>query len=249
MSTEWREYNAYLCCVQILILFNSGRSIQEEGTVEGVMEDSDAKLNGPSQTSSLKYPESWIEKTGRVMENKSQERNNRDEDYMVRDVENVQGHNFTSTFGEEIEYPLPEDLHIQTWQPPEPENPQDDVANSVACDDDDDDEGIDSVNWSEPTSLIRSKDEISGCYMFKEEKQRAMEEVINRKFKTLVSQLLKSVGVSSSAEGDKSWVDIITSLSWEAASFLKPDAIWDNALNPDRYMKVKCIASGSRSQR
>ena len=76
-----------------------------------------------------------------------------------------------------------------------------------------------------------------------------MEEVMNGKFKALVGQLLKSVGVSSSDEGDKSWVDIVTSLSWEAASFLKPGAIGGNAMNPDGYVKVKCIAAGSRSER
>ena len=76
-----------------------------------------------------------------------------------------------------------------------------------------------------------------------------MEEVMNGKFKALVGQLLKSVGVSSSDQCDKSWVDIVTSLSWEAASFLKPGAIGANAMNPDGYVKVKCIAAGSRSQR
>ena len=72
---------------------------------------------------------------------------------------------------------------------------------------------------------------------------------MNGKFKAIVGQLLKSVGVSSSDEGDKSWVDIVTALSWEAAAFLKPDAIGVNAMNPDGYIKVKCIAAGSRSQR
>lgn len=209
------------------------------------MEDFDYKLNGESQN---------------VMENNAQERSNEIEGYTVRDVEIVQGHNFqeakadgsedpTASSAEETEYSFPDDLDIQTWEPPEPENPQDDMDNSVTCNDDDEEQGIGIADWGEPTSMSCSKDELSGGYRFKEEKQRAMEQVMNGKFKALVGQLLKSVGVSSSDEGDKSWVDIVTSLSWEAASFLKPDAIGGNAMNPDGFVKVKCIAAGSRSQR
>ncbi|KAM5562076.1 putative 1-phosphatidylinositol-3-phosphate 5-kinase FAB1D [Rosa sericea] len=135
------------------------------------------------------------------------------------------------------------------WDPPEPDDPEDDVEGSVAFNDDDDDECGDGMKWGKPSSLSRSKDEGSGSYKFKEEKQRAMEAVINGKFKALVSQLLTSVGVvGSSGEDGESWVDIITSLSWEAASFLKPDAVVSKAMDPDGYVKVKCIATGDRCQ-
>ncbi|TKY51496.1 putative 1-phosphatidylinositol-3-phosphate 5-kinase FAB1D [Spatholobus suberectus] len=222
---------------------SSDRNSQEESTVEGVVEDLDYKLNGSQK----------------VMENNSQESNNNNEGYTVRDVEIAQGHNFQevkadcsedpiASSSEETEYSLPDDLDVQTWEPPEPENPQDDMENSVTYNDEDEDQGIGIANWGEPTSMSSSEDELSGSYRFKEEKQRAMEEVMNGKFKALVGQLLKSVGVSSSDEGEKSWVDIVTSLSWGAASFLKPDAIGGNAMNPDGYVKVKCIAAGSRGQ-
>jgi 1-phosphatidylinositol-3-phosphate 5-kinase len=136
------------------------------------------------------------------------------------------------------------------WEPPEPDDPEDDVEGSVAFNDDDDDECGDGMKWGKPISLSHSKDEGSGIYKFKEEKQRAMETVINGKFKALVSRLLISVGVVGSFEEDaESWVDIITSLSWEAASFLKPDAVVGKAMDPDGYVKVKCIATGARSQR
>lgn len=189
-------------------------------------------MNGQSQNTRQKYPQSWIEKSDKV------------ECHIVRDTDNAQGHN------EEIEYSLSDDLNPQKWQPPDPENPQDDVVNSVVSnDDDDDDEGIDSDNWSEQTSLNHSTDYVSGCHRFKEEKQRAMKAVINDKFKTIVGQLLKSTSDSYSNEWDKSWVDIVTSLSWEAASFLNTDAIGDNAINPEKCVKIKCIASGSPKQR
>lgn len=194
------------------------------------------------------------------MDNFSEESNNNSDGYTVRDVEIAQGDNSQEAKAyhsedpiesslEETEYSLPDDLEVQTWEPPEPENPQDDMDNSVTCNDDDEDHGIGIGNWGEPVSMNSSDDELSGSYRFKEEKQRAMEEIMNGKFKALVGQLLKSVGVSSSDEGDKSWVDIVTSLSWEAASFLKPDAVGGSTMNPDGYVKVKCIAAGSRGQR
>ncbi|RDX90164.1 putative 1-phosphatidylinositol-3-phosphate 5-kinase FAB1D, partial [Mucuna pruriens] len=237
------EFSVDLNSSDRYLAMSKQRNSQEESTVEGVVEDFDYKLNGSQK----------------VMENNSQESNNNNEGYTVRDVEIAQGHNFQevkadrsedpiTSSAEETEYSLPDDLDVQTWEPPEPENPQDDMDNSVTCNDDDEDHGIGIANWGELTSMSSSKDELSGSYRFKEEKQRAMEEVMNGKFKALVGQLLKSVGVSSSDEGDKSWVDIVTSLSWEAASFLKPDAIGGNAMNPDGYVKVKCIAAGSRSQ-
>lgn len=196
----------------------------------------------------------------KAMESYSEESNNNNEGYTVRDVEIAQGHNFQEEKAyhsedpiessvEETEYSLPDDLEVQTWEPPEPENPQDDMDNSVTCNDDDEDHGMEIANLGEPISINSSEDELSGTYRFKEEKLRAMEEMMNGKFKALVGQLLKSVGVSSSDEGDKCWVDIVTSLSWEAASFLKPDAVGGSTMNPDGYVKVKCIAAGSRGQR
>ncbi|XP_057422625.1 putative 1-phosphatidylinositol-3-phosphate 5-kinase FAB1D isoform X2 [Lotus japonicus] len=230
-------------CSEFSVDLNSFDS-REEKTVESVTEGRDNKLNGDSQN---------------VMENNSRESNNDNQGYTLRDVEIAQGHSFqeakadgsenpTTSSAEETEYSLPDDLDIQTWELPEPENPQDDLDNNVTFnDDDDEDQGIGIANLGEPTSMSNSKDELSRSCSFKEEKQRAMEEVMNGKFKALVGQLLKSVGVSSS-DGDKSWADIVTSLSWEAASFLKPGAIGGNAMNPDGYVKVKCIAAGSRSQ-
>ncbi|KAK7391172.1 hypothetical protein VNO78_19584 [Psophocarpus tetragonolobus] len=229
-------------CSEFSVDVNSfDRNSQEVSSVEGVVEDLDYKLNGSQK----------------VMETNFQENNNHNKGYTVRDVEIAEGQEvkadcsedpITSPAAEETEYFLPEDLDVQTWEPPEPENPQDDMDNSVTCNDDDEDQGIGIENWGKPTSMSSFEDELSGNYRFKEEKQRAMLEVMNGNFKALVGQLLKSVGVSSSDEGDKSWVDIVTSLSWEAASFLKPDAAEGNAMNPDGYIKVKCIAVGSRSQ-
>ncbi|XP_047322028.1 putative 1-phosphatidylinositol-3-phosphate 5-kinase FAB1D isoform X2 [Impatiens glandulifera] len=76
----------------------------------------------------------------------------------------------------------------------------------------------------------------------------AMDEAMNGKFKIFVGQLLKSVDVDVSGENGESWTDIVTRLSWEAASFVKPDAREGKPMDPDGYVKVKCVATGSRNQ-
>ncbi|KAE8666387.1 putative 1-phosphatidylinositol-3-phosphate 5-kinase FAB1D-like isoform X3 [Hibiscus syriacus] len=138
------------------------------------------------------------------------------------------------------------EIDSQIWEPPEPEDPEDDLENTLAYDDEDD-ECEDGIKWGKPSSLSHT-DVDNGLYRFKEEKQRAVKEVINGKFKTIVSQLLKSVGFACSVNDNDGWVDIVTSLSLEAALFLKHDPIDGNTMGPDGCMKVKCIATGSRSQ-
>ncbi|XAR55617.1 1-phosphatidylinositol-3-phosphate 5-kinase [Bertholletia excelsa] len=141
-----------------------------------------------------------------------------------------------------------DEMDNQVWIPPEAEDPEDDMEGSVVNYDDEDDECGDGSEWGKPSSLSSFGDKGSGSYRFREEKQKAMNEVMNGKFKALVGQLLRSVGVSSSEEDGDSWVDIVTSLSWEAASFVKPDAIKGKAMDPDGYVKIKCVATGTRGQ-
>ncbi|XP_044475792.1 putative 1-phosphatidylinositol-3-phosphate 5-kinase FAB1D isoform X2 [Mangifera indica] len=139
-----------------------------------------------------------------------------------------------------------QEMAANIWEPPEAEDPEDDIEGVVGYDDDDDECG-DGTKWGKPSSLSDLRDEGSGKYKFKEKKQRAMEAVMSGKFKDIVNQLLKSVGISSCIKDGESWVNIVTSLSWEAASSLKPNAI-DKVRDPNHFVKVKCIATGSRSQ-
>lgn len=153
----------------------------------------------------------------------------------------------TLGFNEETEttHPLDNDSDSQIWDPPDAE---DDMDFNDADDDEDEDEYGDGTKWGKPISLSKFG-EGSGSFRFKEEKQRALEEVMNGEFKALVSQLLKSVGVPTSSKKDSNnWVDIVTSLSWEAALFVKPDAIKGKPMDADGYVKVKCIAAGSPNQ-
>ncbi|KAI3784276.1 hypothetical protein L1987_43372 [Smallanthus sonchifolius] len=140
------------------------------------------------------------------------------------------------------------DSHI--WFPPEPEDKEDDIEDSVANYDDDDDDDVygDGMNWGKPSNLSSFGQEGSGSFRFREETRKALNEVMNGKFKALVEHLLKSMGISCSGNDGDNWVDTVTALSWEAASFLKPDAFEGKTMDPDGYVKVKCIATGTRSQ-
>ncbi|XP_071711839.1 putative 1-phosphatidylinositol-3-phosphate 5-kinase FAB1D [Rutidosis leptorrhynchoides] len=141
------------------------------------------------------------------------------------------------------------DSHI--WFPPEPEDHEDDIEGSVATyDDDEDEEYVDGVKWGKPSNLSSLEQEGSASFRLKEETKKVMDDVMNGKFKTLVEHLLQSMGISCSEndDDDDNWVDTVTALSWEAASHLKPDAFEGKAMDPDGYVKVKCISTGARSQ-
>ncbi|KAM1105758.1 hypothetical protein ACFX1X_002743 [Malus domestica] len=236
------------------------RGIQEENTTGGSQEDLFCRSNGRLQNSSFEHPVNGFDRSEKQMENNLSESSCGSDVYTVRDVEimqtsddheakaNVNASTSSHSDGAENSNSLEDDTNAEIWEPPEPDDPEDDMEDSVAFNDDDDEECGDGMKWGTPSSLSHSGDEGSGSYTFKEEKQRAMEAVINGKFKALISQLLKSVGVASLGEGGESWVDIIASLSWEAASFLKPDAVVGKAMDPDGYVKVKCIATGVRTQ-
>ncbi|XP_020532160.1 putative 1-phosphatidylinositol-3-phosphate 5-kinase FAB1C isoform X2 [Amborella trichopoda] len=150
---------------------------------------------------------------------------------------------------------LPEPFDIETngmiWIPPKPEDEEDDMECSVANDDDDDDDNYsDGAKWDKSSSLGSFSKDSCNSFRLKEERHKAMVEVMNGHFRALVGQLLLSEGIplNHGVDQDKSWLDIVTSLSWEAAVLVKPDANEGRAMDPGCYVKVKCVASGTRSQ-
>lgn len=140
------------------------------------------------------------------------------------------------------------EMDLEYWLPPETEDQENDMDCSVANYEDDDDEGDDGTNWGRPSSLSSFGEETGGSFSYKKEKQKAMDKVMNCKFRALVHHLLKNAGVTSSGKDGDNWVDIVTSLSWQAASFVKPEIGEGKAMDPDGYVKVKCVATGSRSE-
>ncbi|XP_051114161.1 1-phosphatidylinositol-3-phosphate 5-kinase FAB1B-like isoform X2 [Andrographis paniculata] len=132
------------------------------------------------------------------------------------------------------------------WLPPEPEDEEDDKE-AIFIGDDDDDDGI--VNpageWSyfHDSGVFRSRDKSNV------EHKRVMMNVLDSHFRALVSEFLQAENIPAGDENDReSWLEIIMALSWEAAMLLKPDTSTGGQMDPGSYVKVKCLASGRRSE-
>ncbi|GAV86552.1 Cpn60_TCP1 domain-containing protein/FYVE domain-containing protein/PIP5K domain-containing protein [Cephalotus follicularis] len=131
------------------------------------------------------------------------------------------------------------------WLPPEPEDEEDEREVGLF---DEDDDGDAAGEWG----YLRSSSSFgSGDYRTRdkssEEHKVAMKNVVDGHFRALVSQLLQVENLPVGNEDtEESWLEIITSLSWEAATLLKPDTSKGGGMDPGGYVKVKCIATGRR---
>lgn len=132
------------------------------------------------------------------------------------------------------------------WLPPEPEDEEDD-REAILFDDDDDNDGNGTGEWgylrsssSFGSGESRQRDRSN------EEQKKVMKNVVDGHFRALVSQLLQVENLPVEDNNKNSWLEIIISLSWEAANLLKPDMSKGGGMDPAGYSKVKCIACGSR---
>ncbi|CAL4972891.1 unnamed protein product [Urochloa decumbens] len=130
------------------------------------------------------------------------------------------------------------------WLPPEPENKEDDF--DTVFDNCDESEN-NSNGWGRSSLNVNLAERSKESH--EDQLQKVMSEVMNGQFKILVSRFLAAEGFSlSDRVTNKSWLDIVASLSWDAALLVKPDANSGNEMDPGLYVKVKCIASGSYQQ-
>ena len=134
------------------------------------------------------------------------------------------------------------------WLPPEPENEDDDREAGFY---DDDDDGGATEEWGcLQTSASFGSGQQRGRERSVEEQKAAMKNIVDGHFRALVSQLLQVEDIPVSDDNVlDSWLEIITGLSWEAATLLKPDTSRGGGMDPGGYVKVKCIATGGRSER
>ncbi|KAM7270081.1 hypothetical protein ACFE04_029295 [Oxalis oulophora] len=132
------------------------------------------------------------------------------------------------------------------WYPPPPEDEYDDVDIDFISYDDDDDDDIGDSGFSTSSSLPRifpMKEKHSEC------NKEPLKAVIQGHFRALVLQLLQDEGIVGKEDGADNWLDILTTIAWQAANFVKPDTSRGGSMDPGNYVKVKCIASGSPNQR
>ncbi|XP_024395699.1 1-phosphatidylinositol-3-phosphate 5-kinase FAB1B isoform X2 [Physcomitrium patens] len=116
------------------------------------------------------------------------------------------------------------------WVPPPPED-VDETEMSLVDEDDDDVEWVPRMPGSVSSSENRSK--------------AAMRAIVDGHFRALVAQLLIAEDVRFRG-GPSSWLEIVSTLSLQAASLVKPDTSKGGGMDPGGYVKVKCIASGRR---
>ncbi|PWA48113.1 Chaperonin Cpn60/TCP-1 [Artemisia annua] len=124
--------------------------------------------------------------------------------------------------------PLDFENNAQLWLPPEPE--------------DEEDEREGEWGYTRNASNLGSG-EFRNRERSNEEHKKAMKTVVDGHFRALVSQLLQVENLDDT----DNWLEIITSLSWDAASLLKPDMSKGGGMDPGGYVKIKCLASGRPS--
>ena len=133
------------------------------------------------------------------------------------------------------------------WLPPEAEDDEEDRETGIFEDDEEDSAG-EWGNLQSPSS--------SSCAEFQirdrpsDDHRKAMKHVVDGHFRALISQLLQVENLPVGEDDEReSWLRIITSLSWEAATLLKPDTSRGDGMDPAGYLKIKCLARGLPSER
>ncbi|OEL36828.1 1-phosphatidylinositol-3-phosphate 5-kinase FAB1B [Dichanthelium oligosanthes] len=133
--------------------------------------------------------------------------------------------------------PVDFEKHELFWLPPEPEDEDDEMEGDL-FDDDDDDE---SIADGERCRILSSSSFGSGEFRSRdrsgEEHKKVMKNVVDGHFRALISQLLEVENISLHEGDDMGWLEIVTSVSWEAANFLKPDTSQGGGMDPGGYVK------------
>ncbi|KAG2584018.1 hypothetical protein PVAP13_6KG256900 [Panicum virgatum] len=160
-------------------------------------------------------------------------------------VEQMNG-SITGSSGEGSKTQNPVDFGANIWCPPPPEDEDDDIESRLFGFDDEDDNVGDSsglLPGSFRTNKITGVDEIANIAQ-----KEGLKSAVLGHFRALVAQLLKAEGVDlGNEDGPKNWLDIVSSLTWQAASYVRPDTKKGGSMDPTDYVKVKCIASGDPS--
>ncbi|TVU46651.1 hypothetical protein EJB05_06201 [Eragrostis curvula] len=134
------------------------------------------------------------------------------------------------------------------WLPPEPEDDEDEMEASLFDEDDDDELVTDSEQCRIRTPSSFGSGEFRSRDRSSEEHKKVMKNVVDGHFRALISQLLQVENISLNEGDDMGWLEIVTSVSWEAANFLRPDTSQSGGMDPGGYVKVKCLACGHRSE-
>ncbi|KAL6596092.1 hypothetical protein ACP70R_047456 [Stipagrostis hirtigluma subsp. patula] len=149
--------------------------------------------------------------------------------------------------GERNTTQYPVDFGANIWCPPPPEDEGDDIESRLFGFDDEDDEVGSSGRLLFPGSFSANKiagaDEVTNIAQ-----KEGLRNAVLGHFQALVAQLLNAEGITlGNEDGSKNWLNIVSSLAWQAASYVRPDTKKGGSMDPTDYVKVKCVASGDPS--
>ncbi|XP_006659418.3 putative 1-phosphatidylinositol-3-phosphate 5-kinase FAB1C [Oryza brachyantha] len=141
----------------------------------------------------------------------------------------------------------PVDFDANIWLPPPPEDEGDDAESRLFGFDDEDDEAGDSGKLLGLGSFSTNK--IAGVQTITDiAHKEGLRNAVLGHFRALVAQLLKGECVDlENGNRSKSWLEIVSSLAWLAAGYVRPDTKKGGSMDPTDYVKVKCLASGDPS--
>ncbi|XP_043699937.1 putative 1-phosphatidylinositol-3-phosphate 5-kinase FAB1C [Telopea speciosissima] len=148
---------------------------------------------------------------------------------------------------EEVQQPLDIENNDLIWSPPPADDEEDESENNYfAYYVEDDDVGATDDMFS---SSSLNSDMFPVGQKLNDGRKEPLRAVIHGHFRALVSQLLQGEGIFiGNDNGGEDWLDIVTSVAWQAANFVKPDTSRGGSMDPGDYVKVKCILSGTPSE-
>ncbi|GJN29091.1 hypothetical protein PR202_gb17284 [Eleusine coracana subsp. coracana] len=127
------------------------------------------------------------------------------------------------------------------WYPPPPQDEGDDFENGFfEYDEDDDNEVCDGKVFGH-VNLDHCDDDLGIRGKHNIAHKEFLRNSLHGHFRALVSQLLQGHGIDP-VDG---WSDIVSSLAWQAATFVRPDTNDGGSMDPTDYIKVKCVATGN----
>ncbi|CAM0882758.1 unnamed protein product [Alopecurus aequalis] len=138
----------------------------------------------------------------------------------------------------------PVDFDANIWCPPLPEDEGDDADSRLFGFDDEDDEAEESSNLLALGCFTTIQTTGVGTITDMAHKEGLRNAVLGH-FRALVAQLLNGEGIGvGNDDGCITWLEIASSLSWQAASYVRPNTKKGGSMDPTDYVKIKCIASG-----
>ncbi|KAJ0241157.1 putative 1-phosphatidylinositol-3-phosphate 5-kinase FAB1C [Hirschfeldia incana] len=146
-----------------------------------------------------------------------------------------------------LQEPLDFENNGRIWYPPPPEDENDDAeSNFFAYDDDDDDDDIgETATEFQLSSSFATREKLG------DSSNEPLRTVVHDHFRALVAELLRGEELTPPCDDDGSagdWLDIVTALAWQAATFVKPDTRAGGSMDPGNYVKIKCVASGNQNE-